>query len=119
MNLEILTLLDSYVHWRLDGLEGNSFINDGKVHDAHLCYMKPDTVSFVKAKVQEWLDTPPDKSPDKLTNALANAIIDMEDHGYSECLGPNTERASEAWNALVLEAEEVADRKTDEHRGKR
>jgi hypothetical protein len=46
-----------------------------------------------------------------LTNALANAIIDMDDHGYSECLGPETERASDAWNALVMEAEEVADRK--------
>jgi hypothetical protein len=50
-----------------------------------------------------------------LPAALANAIIDMDNHGYSESLGPDTERAADAWDELVREAEEVVDRKADAH----
>ena len=47
---------------------------------------------------------------------LAHAVLNMDDHGHSESLGPSTVARSEAWNDLVLKAEKAADRQTDEHR---
>lgn len=32
-----------------------------------------------------------------MTNTLGNAIIDMDNHGYSESLGPDTPERMEAW----------------------
>ena len=33
---------------------------------------------------------------------LAQAIIDMENHGYSEGLGPKSKEGFKEWNKLVL-----------------
>jgi hypothetical protein len=49
--------------------------------------------------------------PPSLTLSQANAIIDMEDHGYSEGLGPETETADAAWDEMVVWAEAATGRK--------
>jgi hypothetical protein len=78
MNLEILELSDSYLHWLLNGYHGNSFIEDGKAFDAHLCegpfHMKPDTLRLVKVKVQEWLDS--QLSPDQKVEEVRFKLLD-------------------------------------------
>ncbi len=48
-----------------------------------------------------------------LTEDLAHAIVDMDDHGFSEGLGPETLKGAAAWEALVVAAELIADRKAD------
>ena len=44
---------------------------------------------------------------------LAHAIIDMDDHGTSESLGPSTMPRADAWEALVLKAEAATGRKSN------
>ncbi len=51
-----------------------------------------------------------------LTEDLANAIIDMDNHGYSEGLGPDTPERMEAWQKIVAVAEEQTGLLSDEHR---
>jgi len=40
-----------------------------------------------------------------LTDNLAHAIIDMDNHGWSESLGPDTPERMEEWTALLRAAE--------------
>jgi hypothetical protein len=49
--------------------------------------------------------------PPNLTLSQANAIIDMEDIGYSEGLGPETSLSNEAWDEMLLWAEAATGRK--------
>jgi hypothetical protein len=49
--------------------------------------------------------------PPNLTLSQANAIIDMEDNGYSEGLGPETSSSDEAWDEMVVRAEAATGRK--------
>ncbi len=49
----------------------------------------------------------------KLTLHQANALIDMENHGYSENLGPDDEGACEGWGELIALAETVTGRRAD------
>ncbi len=51
-----------------------------------------------------------------LTEALARAVVDMDDIAFSEGLGPTTVRSSTAWIALLDVAEEVADKEADSTR---
>lgn len=46
----------------------------------------------------------------RLTLHQANAIIDMDNHGYSESLGPEDEGACEGWGELLELAETVTGR---------
>lgn len=48
-----------------------------------------------------------------LTKPLANAIIDMEDIAFSEGQGPCDGPSTDAWEALVAEAEKAAGREAD------
>ena len=48
----------------------------------------------------------------EMSTALANAICDMEDVGFSEGLGPETPECTVAWNELVSAAERCARRTT-------
>ena len=48
-----------------------------------------------------------------LTEDLANAIIDMDNHGSSEGLGPITDASYDAWKIIVKSAEEKTGRKAD------
>lgn len=52
----------------------------------------------------------------KITQALAHAIIDMDNHGYSEGLGPNTKESTIAWKSLLKAAEDSTGRESDETR---
>lgn len=45
-----------------------------------------------------------------MTHWEAHAILDMDDHGYSESLGPHGEKAADAWFQLVAQAEELTGR---------
>ena len=49
----------------------------------------------------------------KLTKPLAEAILDMDDHGFSESLGPYTEEASNAWWKVVAAAEKRIGRESN------
>ncbi len=49
----------------------------------------------------------------ELTFDQANAIIDMDDHGYSEGLGPRTGKSLRAWDGLLTQAETITGRKAD------
>lgn len=49
----------------------------------------------------------------KLTLHQANAIIDMDNHGYSEGFGPKDERACEGWGELLELAELITGRTAD------
>jgi hypothetical protein len=40
----------------------------------------------------------------------AHAILDMDDHGYSESLGPHQDESRAAWTKLVAQAEEITGR---------
>lgn len=54
------------------------------------------------------------KQPElKLTLHQADAIIDMNNHGYSEGLGPKNEEACEGWGELLKLAETVTSRTAD------
>ena len=55
----------------------------------------------------------------ELTKALAHAIIDMDDHGYSEGLGPGTRESIDAWKLLLKTAEDLTGRDADETRGRK
>ena len=44
---------------------------------------------------------------------LAEAIIDMDNHGFSEGLGPDTDEQAAAWYKIVDAAEVVAERRPD------
>lgn len=46
-----------------------------------------------------------------LSEDLAHAIIDMDDIGFSEGLGPNGVARTKVWGALVAKAEDVAGRR--------
>ncbi len=48
-----------------------------------------------------------------LTIEQANGIIDMENHGYSEGLGPLTEGNLKGWSELLEKAETITGRKAD------
>lgn len=49
----------------------------------------------------------------ELTKSLAHAVIDMENVGYSEGLGPEERTSFEAWKLLVKTAEDFVGRKAD------
>jgi hypothetical protein len=40
----------------------------------------------------------------------AHAILDMDDHGYSESLGPHKDETKDAWAGLVTQAEKLTGR---------
>jgi hypothetical protein len=48
-----------------------------------------------------------------MTHPQAMAIIDMDNRGYSEGLGPKTEEGSQGWGQLLELAEVITDRKAD------
>lgn len=60
-----------------------------------------------------WLELQNGRYSVEVTKDLANAIIDMDNHGYSEGLGPETEKGFDAWDKLVMMAEYISDRKPD------
>jgi len=49
-----------------------------------------------------------------LSDDLANAIIDMDNHGWSEVLGPDTPERMAEWTALLRTAEAKAGLLADE-----
>jgi len=49
----------------------------------------------------------------KLTLHQANAIIDMDNHSYSESLGPETNETLAGWSELLKQAEAITGRKAD------
>ena len=48
----------------------------------------------------------------EVSPALAHAIIDMDDIGFSEGLGPRINERAEAWYQLVAAAEKIAKRES-------
>ena len=48
-----------------------------------------------------------------MTATLANAIVDMDNHGYSESLGPESHESYVEWYRLVVVAALMVDRKPD------
>lgn len=54
----------------------------------------------------------------EISPTLAHAILDMDDHGYSEGLGPENNGGMEAWRELVSKAEQITGRKSLDTRGR-
>jgi hypothetical protein len=67
MNLEIIERSGNLVLWTLDGLDGDSNVEDGLVVDAGLCdssavSLQPNAGRYVMREVQAWLDDQPAKT---------------------------------------------------------
>jgi hypothetical protein len=60
-------------------------------------------------KAREWL------MGKMMTGSMANAIIDMDNIGWSEGLGPETDARADAWDVLVNSAEEVTGKQSYRH----
>jgi hypothetical protein len=54
-----------------------------------------------------------DPSYIQITRPMAEAIVDMDNNAFSVGLGPDGEDASEAWDNLMLQAEDETGRQTD------
>ncbi len=60
--------------------------------------------------IDDHRNLPPDLN---ITFQQASAIIDMENNGYSEGLGPETKEACTGWGELLTQAEAITGRTAD------